>query len=107
MPSNWIFWVLFLVFVLAMLALDLGVLNRKAHVVPFREAIIWTLVWISLAGVFAVLLSQYGHIMTGNLQKPNSTLSLEFITGYLIELYATRIGSSHRRGGTFPPDDGT
>jgi len=85
-PSNWIFWVLFLVFVLAMLALDLGVLNRKAHVVPFREAIFWTLVWISLAGLFAVLLSQFGHAMTGNLHKPNSTLTLEFITGYLIEL---------------------
>lgn len=85
MPSNWIFWILFIVFVLAMLALDLGVFNRKAHVVHFKEAIGWTLVWISLAGLFAVLLSQYGHIMTGNHGKPNSELSLEFTTGYLIE----------------------
>jgi tellurite resistance protein TerC len=84
-PSNWIFWVLFLVFVLAMLALDLGVFNRKAHVVHFKEAIGWSVVWISLAGLFAVLLSQYGHTMTGNHGKPNSELSLEFITGYLIE----------------------
>lgn len=68
-----------------MLALDLGVFNRKAHVVHFKEAIGWTVVWISLAGLFAVLLSQYGHIMTGNHAKPNSELSLEFITGYLIE----------------------
>ena len=85
MPSNWIFWVLFLVFVLAMLALDLGVFNRKAHVVHFKEAIGWTIVWLSLAGFFAVLLSQYGHLMTGSHAKPNSQLSLEFITGYLIE----------------------
>jgi tellurite resistance protein TerC len=84
-PSNWIFWILFIVFVLAMLALDLGVFNRKAHVVHFKEAIGWTVVWISLAGLFAVLLSQYGHIMTGNHAKPNSELTLEFITGYLIE----------------------
>ncbi len=85
MPSNFIFWILFLVFVLLMLALDLGVFNRKAHVVHFKEAIGWTVVWISLAGLFAVLLTQYGHVMTGNHSKPNAELALEFITGYLIE----------------------
>ena len=85
MPSNLIFWILFVLFVLAMLALDLGVFNRKAHVVHFKEAIGWTIVWISLAGVFAVLLSQYGHLMTGDHTRPNSQLSLEFVTGYLIE----------------------
>ena len=85
MPSNLIFWVLFIVFVLVMLALDLGVFNRKAHVVHFKEAIGWTVLWFCLAGLFAVLLSQYGHIMTGNHSKPNADLSLEFVTGYLIE----------------------
>lgn len=68
-----------------MLALDLGVFNRKAHVVRFREAIAWTLVWIALAGVFAVLLFYFGHLMTGHTERPNRVLSLEFITGYLIE----------------------
>lgn len=85
MPSNLIFWILFVTFVLAMLALDLGVFNRKAHVVQFKEAVGWTVVWISLAGLFAVLLLQYGHLMTGDHSRPNSQLSLEFITGYLIE----------------------
>ncbi|MDT8067900.1 MAG: TerC family protein [Terriglobia bacterium] len=85
MPSNLIFWVLFVVFVLAMLALDLGVFNRKAHVVHFKEAVGWTVVWISLAGLFAVLLSQWGHLMTGDHSRPNSQLTLEFVTGYLIE----------------------
>jgi tellurite resistance protein TerC len=84
-PSNLIFWVLFVVFVLAMLALDLGVFNRKAHVVHFKEAVGWTIVWISLAGLFAVLLSQFGHLMTGDHSRPNSQLALEFVTGYLIE----------------------
>lgn len=85
MPSNLIFWILFVVFVLAMLALDLGVFNRKAHVVHFKEAVGWTVVWISLAGLFAILLLQYGHLMTGSHSRSNSQLSLEFVTGYLIE----------------------
>ncbi len=85
MPSNWLFWVLFNLFVLLLLALDLGVFHRKKHVVGFREAIGWTLVWISLAAGFAVLIYFFGHTMVGGTAKPNSELSLEFIAGYLIE----------------------
>ena len=85
MPTNWIFWILFNVFVLAMLALDLGVFHREKHVVEFREAIGWTLVWITLAGAFAVLVYYFGHAMTGGTPRPNSELTLEFVTGYLIE----------------------
>jgi tellurite resistance protein TerC len=85
MPSNWLFWVLFNLFVLAMLALDLGVFHRKKHVVQFREAIGWTTVWVSLAGIFAVLIYFFGHTLVGHLGRSNSELSLEFITGYLIE----------------------
>jgi tellurite resistance protein TerC len=84
MPANWIFWLGFLLFVLAMLSLDLGVFNRKAHVVNFKEALIWTSVWIALAGVFAVLVFFFGHQMTGS-GRPNHTLGMEFVTGYLIE----------------------
>jgi tellurite resistance protein TerC len=85
MPSNWLFWVLFNLFVLALLALDLGVFHRSKHVVGFREAIGWTLVWISLAAGFAVLIYFFGHTMVGGRARPNSELSLEFIAGYLIE----------------------
>ena len=85
MPSNWIFWILFNVFVLAMLALDLGVFHRETHVVKFREAIGWTMVWISLAGIFAILIYFFGHAMVGSHHRSNSELSLEFIAGYLIE----------------------
>jgi len=84
MPSNWIFWLGFLVFVAVMLVLDLGVFNRKAHAVKFKEALTWTAVWIALAGVFAVLIYFFGHQMTGS-GRPNHTLALEFVTGYLIE----------------------
>jgi tellurite resistance protein TerC len=85
MPTNWIFWILFNVFVLAMLALDLGVFHREKHVVEFREAIGWTIVWITLAGAFAVLIYYFGHTITGDYQHKNSDLALEFLTGYVIE----------------------
>jgi tellurite resistance protein TerC len=84
MPQNWIFWLAFNLFVLAMLALDLGVFHRKEHVVKFKEALVWTAVWVSLAGVFALLLLFFGQTMAAS-PRPNSELSLEFLTGYLIE----------------------
>ncbi len=68
-------WVGFIAFVLAMLALDLGVFNRKAHAPSVREATGWTITWISLAAVFTVIL----YFWLG------STKTLEFVTGYLIE----------------------
>jgi tellurite resistance protein TerC len=84
MPENWIFWLGFNLFVLAMLALDLGVFHRKAHAIQFKEALTWVGVWISLAVVFAVLLFFFGQTMA-NSQRSNADLSLEFVTGYLIE----------------------
>jgi len=71
-----VFWIAFNLFVLAMLALDLGVLNRKAHVIKFREAIGWVAMWISLAAVFAV----------GVYFWRGRAIALEFTTGYVVEL---------------------
>ena len=68
-------WIGFTLFVLAMLALDLGVFHRKAHEVAVREALIWTAVWISLAMVFNAGV----YIWFG------PERALEFLTGYLIE----------------------
>ncbi|MGO9210386.1 MAG: hypothetical protein ACLPXM_08820 [Terriglobales bacterium] len=45
MPSNWVFWVVFNAFVVAMLVLDLGVFHRRSRVVRFKEAIAWTFFW--------------------------------------------------------------
>ena len=74
--SHLLFWVLFNLFVLAMLALDLGLLNRPGHTVKFREALLWSAVWIALAAAFAVLIYFWrGH-----------TPTLEFVTGYVLEL---------------------
>ncbi|HWD93668.1 MAG TPA: TerC family protein [Verrucomicrobiae bacterium] len=69
-------WIGFIVCVVIFLALDLGVFHRKAHVVRFREALMWTAIWFALAMIFALALKP----MRG--QKG----SLEFLTGYLIEL---------------------
>ena len=85
MHSNWIFWLLFNLFIVAMLALDLGVLHRRTHSVGFREAVGWTVLWVALAAGFAVLLHLFGQTMVGNSARSNSQLSLEFITGYVIE----------------------
>jgi tellurite resistance protein TerC len=71
-----LFWVLFNLFVLAMLVLDLGVFNRRAHSYSFREALAWSALWVGLAAGFAVLV-YFWH---------GRTASLEFTTGYLIEL---------------------
>jgi len=73
--TNIWFWVGFIAFVLAMLALDLGVFNRRPHVVSPKEASIWTAVWVGLALLFAGgLLFFDGHHS-----------ALTFLTGYLIE----------------------
>lgn len=49
----------FTLFILGMLALDLGIFHRRAHKVSTREAVIWSVVWTALAGVFAGLLYAY------------------------------------------------
>lgn len=84
-PPNLLSWVLFLVFVTLMLALDLVVFNRKARAFKLREALAWTALWVALAAGFAVLLYFYGHRMTGGPAHANRQHSLEFVTGYLVE----------------------
>lgn len=69
-------WVAFIACVLVFLAFDLGLFHRQAHVVRFREALLWTGVWFSLALLFALGLKP----LRGN------TEALQFLTGYLIEL---------------------
>jgi len=78
-------WVGFNLFVLAMLALDLGVFHRKSHAVSGKEALTWSLVWISLSLVFnAVIYFLWDQMMPGSAYS-NSEAALAFFTGYLIE----------------------
>jgi tellurite resistance protein TerC len=68
-------WIGFNIFVLAMLALDLGVFHRKAHSISIREALTWSGVWIALAMTFNAGI----YFFSG------SEPALQFFTGYLIE----------------------
>lgn len=59
-----------------MLSLDLGLFNRKAHAIRYREAVIWSAVWVTLAMIFAGIVFWY----------QGTDLGLKFLTGYVIEL---------------------
>jgi tellurite resistance protein TerC len=84
MDMIWL-WVGFNLFVLAMLALDLGVFHRHAHEVSVREATIWSVVWISLALVFNGLIFLFWNRFVPGSEYTNSEAGLAFLTGYLIE----------------------
>ena len=73
--NNILLWGGLNLFVLLMLALDLGVFHRKAHEIKVKEAAIWSAVWVSLSLIFAVGVYRYMGPQSG----------LEFVTGYLIE----------------------
>jgi len=75
MTDNLWLWIGFNVFILVMLALDLGVFHRKAHVVTIKESLTWTGIWVALALAFNVGVAYY----MGN------DKALEFFTGYVIE----------------------
>jgi len=77
-------WIGFCVFILVMLAIDLGVFNRRPHEITYKDAAIWSAVWVTLALIFAALLAgPLGWEMFGAARHQKT---LEFITGYLIEL---------------------
>src|SRR4028118_1452503 len=79
--SYW--WIGFNLFVLLLLAIDLGVFHRKAHVVHVREALIWSSVWVLLALIFnlGICLGWIGSYSA----EHRGQAALEFLTGYLIE----------------------
>lgn len=68
-------WLIFLAFIVLMLVIDLGIFNREAHTISYKEALIWSLVWIALALLFNLGLYLYlGY-----------QVALEFFTGYILE----------------------
>lgn len=70
-----IFWVAFLLIIGGFLAIDLGVFHKSAHIVPAREALAWTAVWVSLAIVFGVCVFLWQGAEVG----------IQWFTGYVIE----------------------
>lgn len=112
--SETLFFSSFVVFILLMLALDLGIFSKSSHTVSFKEAVAWSVVWVSLALAFFVFLRYEGHLIHNpqnleeiiarvdiedrsvlalssdksfeeNLQVYRNYISVEFITAYLIE----------------------
>lgn len=92
----WWFYVGFILFVLIVLALDLGVFHKKAHEVSFKEASIWTTIWISVALIFNYLFYLYAKYQFSNHERyisipgfdPDAqakTTALEFLTGFVVE----------------------
>jgi len=96
-------WVAFVTLILALLALDLGVFHRRAHVVSVREAMMWTTIWIATATAFATVV-YFGYdqhwlgmglhpdpvdrsvaFPDGRVNSAQSAL-LKFVTGYIVEL---------------------
>ncbi|MEI6898959.1 MAG: TerC/Alx family metal homeostasis membrane protein, partial [Bacteroidota bacterium] len=107
-----VIFVLFLLFIFIMLALDLGVFNKRSHVLKFKEALIWTAFWVGISLAFYLFLRLFGDqlhnldtieqikaniakykhpikvdglSLQAALELYNRNLSLEYITGYLIE----------------------
>ncbi|HOZ22660.1 MAG TPA: TerC family protein, partial [bacterium] len=88
-------WTGFIVFVLAMLALDLGVFHRKAHVVQMKEALGWSAVWITLGLAFSFFIyhAYNGHWFglgsavdaVDGLANSGRTAAIKYLTGYVVE----------------------
>lgn len=79
----WWFYAAFSAFVVLLLAADLGIFHRRAHAVGFREAMIWTAVWASLALLFCLGLYGYAALRFG--AAASRRAALEFLTGYIVE----------------------
>ncbi len=86
----WI-WLSFLVFIIFMLAIDLGLFHKKAHVVSTKEALTWTSVWVTLSLSFNVLvffMYEYHWFGIGTqpgFESSGQEAALKYITGYLVE----------------------
>ena len=88
-------WILFTLLILALLALDLGVFHRKAHVVSVKEALAWSAVWVAMGLAFAVFVylaydGQWFGLGTvadavDGLANDGSTAAEKYLTGYVVE----------------------
>lgn len=96
LSDYWGFYLGFIVFVLGMLAIDLGVFHRDAHEVSFKESLTWSIIWISLALIFNYLFFLYaGWKFEGDArllavpgfdpQAAAKQVGLEFLTGFIVE----------------------
>lgn len=82
------FWIIvgFHLLILLVLALDLGVLHKRSHVVSMREAMAWTTVWVTLAMMFALCIWRFWGIWDPEAPEEGAAKAGYFLVGYLIEL---------------------
>jgi len=83
-----IVWILFIVLIIAILALDLGVFNKTPHIISTKEASKWTAIWFTVSMLFSGVvywLYTTDYVLNPTQLKP-SVAAMKFITGYLIEL---------------------
>lgn len=83
-----IVWILFIVLIMLILALDLGVFNKTPHVISTKEASKWTAIWVTFSILFSGVvywLYTTDYVLNPNHLKP-SVAAMKFVTGYLIEL---------------------
>ena len=113
LSNETLFFLAFTAFVLVIMAFDLGIFSKqKSHVVEFKEAAIWSAIWVALSVAFYFFLQNFGYLVHGitdmarleevrnkyaehvqlvpgnfaaSLAKFQANMSLEYITGYLVE----------------------
>ncbi len=83
LSDYWWFYLFFILFVFGMLAIDLGVFHRTAHSVSFKEAAIWSAIWVGLALLFNW--GFYEYVSHAHSPEIGRQLGLEFLTGYFVE----------------------
>jgi tellurite resistance protein TerC len=83
--GHWWAYAFLLLVIGAMLILDLGVFHRKPHEVKFREAAVWSVVWVTLAGIFNIGLYYWASHQFSDQPAVASRLAGEFLAGYLVE----------------------
>ena len=78
-------WIGFLVFVLAMLAIDLGIFHRKSHEVSIKEASIWSAVWVTLGLSFGAMIYLFWDTLVPETTYTNEAAALAYLAGYVVE----------------------
>ncbi len=78
-------WAGFIAFVLAMLAVDLGIFHRKSHEVSLKEATAWSAVWITLGLTFGALIYFFWGTVVPDSRYTNEAAALAYLTGYVVE----------------------
>ncbi|HPG38872.1 MAG TPA: TerC family protein [bacterium] len=87
----WLLWIGFIIIILLLLFLDLGVFNRRVHVIKAKEALLWTLFWIVLALLFDIFIyyaykgNWFGIGLGEDHIKSGADAALKYFTGYIIE----------------------